>query len=330
MSNYNAKKYENSKINVPESFCKEQIMEFIKNKLPILSKNSVMLPMEDWCNDPESNVKVEKISCGILTPYHNHNFIEINYCANGCVVEYIDGKELFLNSKDFILMSNSAFHVSVPCANTVSYNILIRSRFYSGFTLQMQSRNPNDSLAKTRNGNFGYAVFRNNADNTDLDKIVNSLVINEHEKSVYANLNAENLLKLMLCRISEISQKKLITAQYETHESTCISDISDLIRYIDDNFSDLTLERLSRRFGYSKVQIHRIIKKQTGTTFCKYISSLRISRAAYLLTETSVPISHIAAAAGISSYEHFSRMFRSGTGLSPSDYRKKYGKYKQS
>ena len=322
MPQYNVNKYKNSTFDVPKSFCKEQIMEFIKEKMPAISKSPVMLPIDDWCSNPNRQVKTENIVNCMLSPYHNHNFIEINYCADGCISEYIEGKELFLNSGDFLIMSSSVFHVSVPCAGTTAYNVLMRTGFYNETILSMKELNPHDRLC----ADFGYAVFRGSPSDSVVGQIIAMLTSNEYDNSPYQCIVSENMARLLLCKISEAVMNNRISAQYEQTRGFMISDISALIQYIDENYAHISLKTLSERFGYSSVQIQRIIKKQTGTTFCKYINSLRVSRAAHLLSETSTSISQIASVLGFSSHEYFSRMFKDSSGYSPSDYRRQFCK----
>jgi AraC family transcriptional regulator len=52
-----------------------------------------------------------------------------------------------------------------------------------------------------------------------------------------------------------------------------------------------------------------------------YLANLRLERARKLLTNTSLPISEISASVGYQSQSHFTKIFKSVTGLPPRLYR---------
>lgn len=97
----------------------------------------------------------------------------------------------------------------------------------------------------------------------------------------------------------------------------------EILNYIAQNFATATLSDTAAHFGYTPEHLHRIIKKQTGNGFSVFQLSVRMSKAAYLLSETSIPIYRIAAILGLSGSEYFSRIFKKYTGISPRAYRKK-------
>ena len=65
-----------------------------------------------------------------------------------------------------------------------------------------------------------------------------------------------------------------------------------------------------------------MFKKITGQTFVQYMNLNRINRAEYLLKNTSMSVTDIAAEIGCSSINSFSKLFRQLRGVSPRDLRK--------
>jgi transcriptional regulator GlxA family with amidase domain len=61
----------------------------------------------------------------------------------------------------------------------------------------------------------------------------------------------------------------------------------------------------------------------TGTGFVRYLSIIRISQAADLLTTTDLKITDIAYQCGFSSIRTFNRVFLEVTGYTPTEYSKR-------
>jgi AraC family L-rhamnose operon transcriptional activator RhaR/AraC family L-rhamnose operon regulatory protein RhaS len=99
-----------------------------------------------------------------------------------------------------------------------------------------------------------------------------------------------------------------------------------LIEFARNNFrEDITLESLSAFSRMSVRQIQRHFKRGTGTSAWAYVNSLRIGAACMDLKATAKPVTSIAFDSGFHDSNYFSRCFKNATGLSPQDYRARYG-----
>ena len=98
-----------------------------------------------------------------------------------------------------------------------------------------------------------------------------------------------------------------------------------LIRYINNNYSkELSLDFLSSFSNYSKYHMCRLFKKYTGYSPNEYILKLRIDHAKDYLQTTSLPAKKIGALVGIQNTNYFYRMFKSHTGITPEEFRKRH------
>ena len=103
--------------------------------------------------------------------------------------------------------------------------------------------------------------------------------------------------------------------------------ISRTINYIDANISgELTIESISKENFVSKYHLCRVFKKTLGVSIMKYILSRRIMLAKEQLINTDITCSDIAMLMGFSSFSYFCRAFKEQEGITPSRYRKLYGK----
>ena len=84
----------------------------------------------------------------------------------------------------------------------------------------------------------------------------------------------------------------------------------------------LTAAVIARQLHIQPTYLHRLFREHTAKTMNEHLQSIRIQQAKLLLTGTRRSLLEIAMDVGISSQQHFSRLFRKITGLSPQEYRK--------
>lgn len=85
----------------------------------------------------------------------------------------------------------------------------------------------------------------------------------------------------------------------------------------DPTFS---VERLADALGMSTRALHRRMKNVSGLSPGAFIRTLRLQRAAQLLEQGAETITEVAHAVGFEDPSYFSRAFRQGFGVSPTDY----------
>ena len=82
------------------------------------------------------------------------------------------------------------------------------------------------------------------------------------------------------------------------------------------------LDRLAAQAGLSKFYFNRLFKSAMGMSPSRYHITLRMDEARRLLRETKKSVVSVALDVGYANPSHFAQLFRRGTGLSPSDYRR--------
>jgi YesN/AraC family two-component response regulator len=103
--------------------------------------------------------------------------------------------------------------------------------------------------------------------------------------------------------------------------------IRSVIYYIENNYNkNLTVNDLAGKYNIDSKRFYYLFQKSVGMCTKQYIMRCRINRAKELLMHEQYNICDIANFIGYEDAFHFSRMFKKSTGLSPSDFRKKFGK----
>ncbi|WP_019640297.1 response regulator [Paenibacillus fonticola] len=121
----------------------------------------------------------------------------------------------------------------------------------------------------------------------------------------------------------EVTEKTVrIINQHQVHKTG--NSIDDIKKYIQEHYADsnLSLTELAKVFFLNPSYLSRTFKKETGTNFIEYLTTIRVENAIALLKEQDMKAFEIAKAVGISDSNYFSTCFKKYTGISVSDYRR--------
>lgn len=109
----------------------------------------------------------------------------------------------------------------------------------------------------------------------------------------------------------------------KSHLKNSESYIEDIIDYINQHyFEDLNLKKLSDFFYLNPYYIGKLIKKKQGESFNEYMNKIRIEQAKLMLSDTLLSISDISDKVGYKYLNHFYKIFKDITGISPGEFRK--------
>lgn len=98
--------------------------------------------------------------------------------------------------------------------------------------------------------------------------------------------------------------------------------LSMVRRYLNAEYaSPVTLKDLSRRFGYQQDYLARRFRERYGVTLYRYLTSVRMEQALWLLRNTDLHVTEVATAVGYHDHSVFYRAFEKHYGSSPSDFR---------
>jgi AraC family transcriptional regulator len=98
--------------------------------------------------------------------------------------------------------------------------------------------------------------------------------------------------------------------------------VRQISEHIDSNIEQrITVEVLANLASLSVSYFVRAFKQSIGVTPHEYLMRRRVQLTIKLLSDTDMPLSEIAHAAGFVDQSHFARRFRQHVGMSPRDYR---------
>jgi len=96
-----------------------------------------------------------------------------------------------------------------------------------------------------------------------------------------------------------------------------------VLEYVDENLdTKISIATLANICHLSPHRFNSVFKDIMGCPPHQYLLKMRLQKAMQLLSSSSAPVSDIAKRLGFFDQPHFSRLFKSATGLNPSKYRK--------
>ncbi|MBS1601711.1 MAG: helix-turn-helix transcriptional regulator [Bacteroidetes bacterium] len=116
--------------------------------------------------------------------------------------------------------------------------------------------------------------------------------------------------------------------QTRTDSTGIPSKVMDLLGYIQLNLGNpLTVTSLARLVSLHPDYLSRLFVKMTGQRPLAYIHNKRIERAQHLIVTTDMSLSQIAETMGFDNVQHFTKVFRKITSLTPGRYREQHNSF---
>lgn len=115
----------------------------------------------------------------------------------------------------------------------------------------------------------------------------------------------------------------LLKACISERDQTVVTRIKTFIQSHYGNH-ELKIQDIAGEVHFSPAYISYLFKKETGVNVWDYVSEVRMEEAKRLLAGTDRKRYEISYQVGYQSPEHFSRMFKRLTGITPADYRKAF------
>ncbi len=257
------------------------------------------------------------ISENVLVGMHKHDYYEFNLVLEGTLYEYIEDQFYSVHKNEFVLLHPDVFHSIYPAPNCVGFNMLVDKNYFADLKTELCASAPSALLAAVVEQKH-YAILNIDKNET----IAESLRLLKQTRQTTA-LQVQLLKRrfeefLLLVLLAESDEKLSVIGSGSTSYEDRITQISN---YIRDNYSTITLGDISRKFGYSPAQIHRILIKYTGSGFSDLVDQYRFSHAVRLLRETDIPIEKIGNIVGLEK-TYFYRFFKRLSYCTPLQYRK--------
>ncbi len=150
------------------------------------------------------------------------------------------------------------------------------------------------------------------------------LLPQEHQQEIFDLICAVRATSDFMTRLPALHRIVAILLACAVPKPHVPEEINRLRSYVENHCANpISPDDLARVLHCSRSAMYRRFREYFGVSPSHYVNAVRIRRARFLLTETDRSVGEIAAAVGIPDVFYFSRVFRSATGETASEYRKR-------
>lgn len=261
---------------------------------------------------------------------HEHIFFEMIYVLSGKCDQLIENQNISMKEGDICIISPGVKHSIGVFDDSIVINVLIRrSTFEDAFFDFLRNNNLLSSFFLNniyKDKQNDYIIFHTN-NNKDIEDSILDMFLEYKKQDLYYN----NILNhLIMVFFAKLLRDSFIDIEVPILKKKDNLRNSSIITYIQDNYTDITLEELANKFHFSTPYCSKIIKEITGYNFTQFLQKIRLERAESLLINTNIPIADISNSVGYPNVEHFIRLFNKKNKISPSKYRKNINKLNDS
>lgn len=240
---------------------------------------------------------------------HWHYEIEIMYCLKGTISVRTGENEYNVEQGEYIIISSAVDH---NLRAVTEYSELLIVEFGS-------------ALLGSSFNEFLNRSFETKPNNANIRVILDKLCALSDSDGTASRLLIKSLLyNLSALMLSEVANHELYGQKRESKLKR-IMVIQPVLDYIAENYSEpITLKTAAMLTHYELKSFCRVFKSTTGIPFHQYLNTYRIEQACSMLNNRLYSINQTAKMCGIPQAKTFSRLFRQYTGMTPTEYRKKW------
>lgn len=247
---------------------------------------------------------------------HFHNSYELIYVIDGTAEFTINDVVYNIGPNNMVFISHLEAHeLKVKTFPYKRYFILINPDFLHSIIKEPVLT----SIFKHRPPHFKHTINIHTTDQSAISSLLGSMYNEITYKAAFWNTQLETGLQTLMI---------LLYRKYPgSFPSIQMNNISGLIfqiqRYIEEYYSqELNLKDISRMYYTDMYYLSHNFKKITGYTFKEYLILQRISRAKDFLYYTNDDITTVGMKSGFNNVNHFIRIFKKVSGITPLQYRK--------
>lgn len=258
-----------------------------------------------------------------LPPYWRRDeYFEVYYVFSGTCQVFFERENITLRPGSVLIMPPG---VQKACTcmddeSAVYFYMIRRSTFAQVFWSQLNAQNLMANFfrqALSGESKTSYLRFETRQD-LRLESLLFSIFREYNHSRKYS---AQLLNALMSSFFLFLLQEYEDTAQISRHSDfRWKPEYAEILSYLQERFSSVTLEDLSERFGYSRRQLIRIIQASTGSSFTALQTQLRMEKAARMLSSRTASVDDIALDVGFTDRSCFYRAFSKYFGCTPKEY----------
>jgi AraC-like DNA-binding protein len=282
-----------------------------------------MLSYDDCFPGPDLSVTAIRHLRYTPSFLHYHSFIKILYVMRGSCAHINNEHTITIKEGDFCIvppyMVNSTFS---DHDDDIIFNILISYDTFS--TDFMGLLTEHDAISDFfwqiiyHKRNSQLLVFQNIG-----DPVLDGIILDIVGEALYDKKPNNMLLKgYIMLFFGNVLKNHTENAVVYRNITKHHKHIGDILGYINENVSSVTLSALAGRFQFSNGYISRLLRKETGLSFSQLLMEARLRIASEMLANSNLNITEIIDAIGYLEPSRFYKNFKKKYKMTPLSYRK--------
>lgn len=264
----------------------------------------------------ESNFCIRKESRYTHIPDHIHKASELLYVYSGSCTQAVEGTEVHMSQGDLCILDSEVVHsIGYLGADDIIITIVMRKEYLEHELLGRLGEGGiiNAFIASAiseRAEHDRFYVLRDTS--SDARHHIERILGGYFDRDVYSEEIISAEMVLLFCGLLR---------QFRDNDLSRGSqkgfDILPVLRYIEENYADVTLAKTAAHFGFSPNYLSERISTQTGHTFKELAILQRMSTAYFRIQNSQDPIAKIAEEVGYENLSYFYRKFQEIYGMKP-------------
>lgn len=226
------------------------------------------------------------------------NFVDITYVISGQAEYTINDKKYLVSAGDLLCIPLGSRRTAVSCPEE-----LMECYCYNGIIRDINAKDLTMPLP----------LICNIGLHEDIIALYNELNSVWRLRDPGYILKARAIFMMLLQRYFQI-------IIYQKDTSVMDTRIKKVLHYMSNHFNQpLTVQKMAELVGLSDMYFGCLFKQETGMSFRKLLTSIRMNRAEEMLYSGEYKINEIADACGFSDVFYFSKLFKENRGFAPSN-----------
>lgn len=257
-------------------------------------------------------------------PGESHDFWEFAYVDKGSMIFTADKREFLLHSGEMVFHKPNEFHkleareLSAPNISVVSFEC--NSKAMNHFKNKIIKLTAEEKFLLANLLKEGLSAFSPISDRPPIYGMHENANAPLGAQQMTFNL-LEQFLVTVLRRNDNVLNRELRNIS-PMDEGNYPDEIKDIIKFLDENiYTNLTINQIAEKFSMSESKLKKLFNTYAHCGVIACFNERKIIKAKSLIRENNLNFTEIADLLAFDSIHYFSRLFKSKTGMNPSEYK---------
>lgn len=258
-------------------------------------------------------------------PLHTHEFLEFNYMLKGSCQQIVNQQPITLKEGELLLLDRGSQH---EIAQLNQEDWLINIIFYSEnvnldwlSTLSKKNSFVLDFfLAQNEVKENGQFLLFHSQENQHVQEILSRMIqiyyLSQELADQMIKLYIPILITELIANVS-FQMPKMVSPDQQL--------LLSILQMIEDDYQQVTLQKLAHDLGYHPNYLSSKIKQLTNKNFGQLLNEVRLRQACFLLENTNDTIENITQKIGLQNRTRFYQLFKETYQTTPKNWRKEKG-----